>query len=123
MTGERFVPTDWPRVIPRIIVHDVEGLVKFLRTVFGATGDVPDGAPVVLNIGKSLIMVSDGGGLRPHFPAFLYVYVEDADAAYARALAQGASSVEAPLDTPYGDRRAMVEDRWGNTWQLATHRG
>ena len=97
--------------------------MQFLRQVFGATGDVPDDAPAVLAIGKSLIMVSDGGGVRRDFPAFLCVYVDDADAAYARALAQGAKSIEAPLDMPYGDRRAMVEDRWGNTWQIATHGG
>jgi uncharacterized glyoxalase superfamily protein PhnB len=122
MTGERFVPSGWPRVIPRIIVGDVAGLVQFLREVFGATGDVPDGAPAALSIGRSVIMVSDGGGVRRDTPAFLYVYVDDADATYARALARGAKSIEAPLDMPYGDRRAMVEDRWGNTWQIATHR-
>ena len=33
----------------------------------------------------------------------------------------GANSVEAPTDTPYGDRRGMVEDKWGNTWQIATY--
>jgi len=27
------------------------------------------------------------------------------------------------VDTPYGDRRATVKDRWGNTWQIATYRG
>jgi uncharacterized glyoxalase superfamily protein PhnB len=30
--------------------------------------------------------------------------------------------VEPPGDMPYGDRRAMVEDRWGNVWQIATFR-
>ena len=44
----------------------------------------------------------------------------DADATYARALAAGARSLEPPTDMPYGDRRAMVEDAWGNTWQIAT---
>jgi uncharacterized glyoxalase superfamily protein PhnB len=51
--------------------------------------------------------------------AFLYVYVDDADAAYERALAAGATTIEAPLDTPYGDRRAMVRDPFGNTYQIA----
>ena len=50
------------------------------------------------------------------FPAFLYVYVDDADAVYTRALAAGAVSLEPPA----GDRRAMVRDEWGNTWQIAT---
>jgi uncharacterized glyoxalase superfamily protein PhnB len=34
----------------------------------------------------------------------------------------GAASLEKPMDTPYGDRRATVLDSWGNTWQIATHR-
>ncbi len=31
--------------------------------------------------------------------------------------------MEEPAVMPYGDRRAMVEDEWGNTWQIATHLG
>jgi uncharacterized glyoxalase superfamily protein PhnB len=53
--------------------------------------------------------------------AFLYVYVEDTGATYLRALEAGATSLEEPFNTPYGDRRCMVEDEWGNTWQIATH--
>jgi PhnB protein len=64
-------------------------------------------------------MVS-AAGPRAAMPAFLYVYV--ADGTYQRALTAGASSLEAPIDTPYGDRRGMVEDRWGNVWQIAAVR-
>jgi len=56
---------------------------------------------------------------REPFPAFLYVYVEDVDATYEKALQHGAVSVEPPLDTPYGDRRAMVSDPAGNVYQIA----
>ena len=49
-------------------------------------------------------------GERGLFPAFLYVYVADADETYRRALEAGAETLEAPLDTPYGDRRAMARD-------------
>jgi uncharacterized glyoxalase superfamily protein PhnB len=63
-------------------------------------------------------MVSQAGE-REVFPAFLYVYVDDADAVYQRALGAGAVSVEAPWDTPYGDRRAMVRDTFGNLFQIA----
>ena len=49
--------------------------------------------------------VPDRGDL---FPAFLYVYVDDADSRYERAVAAGAASLESPRATPYGDRRAMV---------------
>lgn len=56
---------------------------------------------------------------RDLFPAFLYVSVDDADETYRRALDAGALSREEPLDTPYGDRRAMVRDPFGNTFQIA----
>jgi uncharacterized glyoxalase superfamily protein PhnB len=47
------------------------------------------------------------------------VYVDDADATYERAVLAGASTIEAPLDTAYGDRRAMVRDAFGNLFQIA----
>ncbi|HEY7628129.1 MAG TPA: VOC family protein, partial [Ilumatobacteraceae bacterium] len=83
-----------------------------------ATGDEVAGRPVELRIGDSLVMVSSADE-RDAFPAFLYVYVDDPDAVHARALAAGAFSIEAPLDTPYGDRRAMVRDPFGNVFQIA----
>jgi PhnB protein len=52
------------------------------------------------------------------FSAFLYVYVADADLAYERAIPAGATTLEAPLSTPYGDRRAMVQDPFGK-FQIA----
>jgi uncharacterized glyoxalase superfamily protein PhnB len=116
-------PEGWPSVAPRLFTTEVAGLVEFLRTVFGATGEPRAGAPAEIRIGDSVILVSDGGGLRDAYAACLYVYVEDADCAYDRAIAAGAQSIESPLDTPYGDRRAMVRDAWGNVWQIATYRG
>jgi uncharacterized glyoxalase superfamily protein PhnB len=69
-----------------------------------------------------MLMVSASAGREP-MPAFLYVYVEDTDATYRCALDSGATPIEPPRDLPYGDRRAMVRDAWGNTWQIATHSG
>ncbi len=103
---------------PRLVVEDARALVEFLRTVFGATGELQGDRPAEMRIGDSLVMVSPTGA-REAFPGFLYVYVDDADDTYRKALAAGAVSLEAPLDTPYGDRRAMVKDRWGNVWQIA----
>jgi len=60
--------------------------------------------------------------VRPPTPACLYVYVPDVDATYRRAVRSRARVLEKPLDTPYGDRRCMDADRWGNTWQIATRR-
>ena len=73
-------------------------------------------------IGDAVVLVSEAGD-REAFPAFLYVYVEDCDATWARAIEAGATTVEAPLDTPYGDRRAMVHDPFGNVFQIAHRSG
>ena len=51
-----------------------------------------------------------------------YLYVQDADASYWRALNAGAAGVHEPADQPYGDRTAAVRDVFGNVWYLATHR-
>jgi PhnB protein len=114
-------PDVYHTVTPRLVVADVDAQVALLRTVFDATGDVVAGRPAELRIGDSLVMVS-GTGERDVFPAFLYVYVDDAEATFERAVGAGCAIVEPPLDTPYGDRRAMVRDPHGNVFQIA-HRG
>jgi tRNA-Thr(GGU) m(6)t(6)A37 methyltransferase TsaA len=115
-------PDGWHTLTPRIVTGDVPALARFLAQSFGADGAVPADRPAILRIGDSPIMLSDVGP-RPATPAFLYLYVDDADAVHARAVAAGARSLEPPLDTPYGDRRGMVEDPFGNVWQIATQRG
>jgi PhnB protein len=105
-------------VTPRIVVSDVEAQVGFLRDVLDAEGEVSAGRPAEILIGDSLVMVT-ADTERELFPAFLYVYVDDADDTYQRALGAGAESLEAPVDTPYGDRRAMVRDPFGNVFQIA----
>jgi PhnB protein len=116
-----FQPDGWHTVTPRIIVRDPANLINFMKAVFDAKGELHPGRPAEIRIGDSIILVSDGDGLREQATAFLYVYVEDADATYSKALTANAVSLEAPADMPYGDRRAMVKDPWGNTWQIATH--
>jgi PhnB protein len=108
----------FPSVTPRLVVADASAQLAFLRAVFGATGDLREDGPAEIRIGDSLIMVTPAGA-RPPFPAFLHVYVDDADTAHRRAVAAGAVTLEEPFDTPYGDRRAMVRDPFGNIWQLA----
>ncbi|WP_230962796.1 VOC family protein [Burkholderia cepacia] len=117
----RFQPDGWHTVTPRIVVPDPEHLIEFMRSVFHAQGAFRPGLPAEIRIGDSVVMISGEDGLRDPMPAFLYVYVEDADLTYRRALAAHAISLEAPADMPYGDRRAMVKDGWENTWQIATH--
>jgi PhnB protein len=105
-------------LIPRMVVSDLDGAVAFLRVALGGSGEVAPGRPAEIRIGDSLVMVSQMGE-RDLFPAFLYVYVADADETYRRALEAGAETLEAPLDTTYGDRRAMVRDPYGNIFQVA----
>ena len=114
-----FAPEGWHTVTARLVVRDANQLVEFLKQVFEATGEYRTERPSVITIGDSMLMVSDAG-VRSPMPAFLYVYVSDTEATYQRAIEAGARTLEAPFDTPYGDRRCMVEDKWGNTWQIAT---
>jgi PhnB protein len=115
-------PDGWHTLTPRIVTNDLARLVDFLTVVFGAAGELQSAAPTEMRIGDSIVMISDGGGIREAMPAFLYVYVENADETFERAVAAGAQAIERPADTPYGDRRATVRDAWGNVWQIATYR-
>ncbi|HYR77461.1 MAG TPA: VOC family protein [Pyrinomonadaceae bacterium] len=115
------IPQGWHSVTPRLVVHDTAMLVEFLRQAFSATGDFHTDRPSVIKIGDSLVMVSSVGP-RDAMPAFLYLYVDDIDTTYLRALKAGAVSLEEPRDTPYGDRRGMVQDPCGNVWQIATYK-
>lgn len=112
-------PAGYHSVTPRLVVSDVDAQVAFLRDVFGAVGGYEPGRPAEITIGDSMLMIAPGGD-RDLFGAFLYIYVDDADACYERAVAAGAETIEEPLDTPYGDRRAMVRDPFGNLFQVAT---
>jgi PhnB protein len=115
------LPPGWHSVTCRLVVHDPVTLVHFLKNAFGASGNFTADAPSVMRLGDSIVMVS-GAGPRDPMPAFLYLYVDDVDATYQRALELGAVSLEEPADMPYGDRRAMVKDPCGNDWQIATHK-
>lgn len=115
-------PPGWHSLTPRLVADDPAGLVEFLRRAFGARGEYRADRPSQLRIGDSIVMVG-GTAVRERIRSFLYLYVEDADATYRRALDAGAESLEEPADTPYGDRRAMIADPCGNHWQIATYRG
>lgn len=118
-TNSNFAPEGWHTVTPRLVVRDATQLVEFLKHVFGATGEYQTERPSVITIGDSILMVSETG-VRSPIAAFFYVYVSDTDATQQRAIEAGARTLEAPFNTPDGDRRGMVEDEWGNTWQIAT---
>lgn len=115
----RSAPEGWPTITPRIVVEDAKGFVEFISHVFEIEGSYDPATPSILELAESKLMISEAGP-RDSAQAFLYVYVRDVESVYRRAIERGASSIEEPFNTPYGDRRAMVMDSWGNRWQFAS---
>jgi PhnB protein len=119
------IPDGYHTVTPYLVVRDVAGLIDFLQQTFNATeiermhsssGRIMHAE---VRIGDSVIMMGEAGEGNQPMPAMLYLYLEDSDAAYQRALAAGATSVQAPKDEFYGDRTAAVNDAFGNQWWMA----
>jgi PhnB protein len=82
------------------------------------------GLHIEAKIGDSMIVMEVSDPPHPGGkPASIYVYIDDVDAAYQRALAAGATSVAAPEDKPYEERAAGVKDSFGNIWWIATYTG
>lgn len=121
-----YQPNGYQSVIPYIHAQDATGLISFIREVFNAEEIAiyrrPDGTVghAAFRIGDSVVELADAGGERPAMPCALQVYVPDTDAAYARALKAGATSLTAPANQFYGDRTANVRDSCGNNWYIAT---
>ncbi|OQX20350.1 MAG: glyoxalase [Desulfobulbaceae bacterium A2] len=121
------IPAGYHTVTPYLTIAGAAELIEFLKQAFQAREKErfmrPDGcighAEVI--IGDSVIMLGEpkGGECGP-MPGALYLYVEDVDSMYQRALNAGASSDLAPTDQFWGDRTATVHDRFGNIWHLAT---
>lgn len=123
------IPDAYGNVTPYLVVDGADGLMTFLQETFGATvrgGDVmrgPDGkvGHAEVEIGNSIVMLSDVPPDGEATKAMLNVYVEDCDAVYEKAVAAGAESVRGPEDQFYGDRTASVRDKWGNQFYISTH--
>jgi len=119
------LPDGVHNVNPYLIVADPDGLIDFLRAAFGGRAgerSVFEGKTMhaEVHIGDSRVMIGNARGWT-ETPAMLYVYVDDCDAAYARAIAAGAESLMEPADMFYGDRHGGVIDAFGNSWWIATH--
>ncbi len=111
---------------PYLVVADADEELRFLTAAFDATERSVDRNTnqavmhAELTIGDSLLMLGQAGDTWKALSAALYVWVPDVDAAYARALAAGATSQSAPEDKPYGHRNAGVVDRNGITWWIGS---
>lgn len=121
------IPDNYPRVSPYLIVKDVGETMEFAEYVFGAKVKekmkTPDDSVNhgEVSIGDSVIMMGKATPEYPPLNAMLYIYVEDTDATYKRAIEKGAISVMEPADQFYGDRNAGVKDKNGISWWIATH--
>jgi PhnB protein len=121
------IPAGYHTVTPYLIVDGAAKLIEFVKQAFDAKEMLrmsgPDGriGHTEIRIGDSMLMLSDSRDPWKPMPAMLYVYVEDVDATYQRALQAGATSVSEPKDQFYGDRSAGVQDSCGNQWWIGTH--
>ena len=114
-------------ITPYLIVQEAASLIDFVKQAFEAaeqfrgTGSA-GGIHAELKIGDSMVMIGGGGAWNGEpSPATLYLYVEDTDAMYKRALQAGATSIMEPANQPYGDRLGGVKDAFGNVWYISTH--
>ena len=110
---------------PYLLVERIDEFMTFMTTAFGAVetqraGGSAGGIHIEARIGDSMLMMGGYRGMT-EMPTALHLYVEDADAVYARAVAAGATALHPLTDQPYGDREASVRDPFGNHWYIATH--
>lgn len=132
----RPIPEGYRTLTPFLTVHDAARVIEFYKEAFGAEEryrlSTPDGkwvAHAEMKIGDSIFMLSDDmpgqeygsplalGGT----PVGFYLYVEDVDAAFDRAVAAGAKVRMPVQDMFWGDRTGEVTDPSGYIWTLATH--
>ena len=119
-------PDGYHAVSPYLVVDGAARLIDFLAEVFDAEEFERLAAPggrighAEVRIGDSVVMMGDAGGEHAPMQAMIYVYVDDVDATYQRALAAGATTVQPPTDQFYGDRSGGVKAAFGNMWWIAT---
>jgi PhnB protein len=128
------IPEGFSTATPNLVVDRGAEAIDFYQRAFGAeqVARLEAGGMLVhaaLRIGDSMITLCDAmpdhGFVAPDREApvtqFITLYVEDADALHARALAAGATQVNAMADHIHGDRAGSVRDPFGHRWAIATH--
>jgi PhnB protein len=128
------VPTGFHSVTPQLTLDDAAATIDWYKKAFGAEERYrsagPDGKILhaEITVGNSIIMVNDvmmgfkGPKALGGSPASLWVYVDDSDAMFSRAVAAGAT-VQVPIaDQFWGDRGGAVADPAGYTWWIASRK-
>ena len=130
----RPIPEGYHSISPALTCKNAAAAIEFYKQAFGATEmnrmDGPGGSVghAELRIGDSIIFVSDefpGMSAAP-VPtttpsSYLFLYTEDVDATFSRALAAGAAVSMPVMDMFWGDRYGKVTDPFGHSWGIATH--
>ncbi|MGH9222881.1 MAG: VOC family protein [Acidimicrobiales bacterium] len=135
MADVKAIPDGYPQVIPYLCVNGAEAAIAFYSDVLGASERLRMAAPggmighAELELGDSLIMLSDEspemGQRSPKTvggtPVTLSVYCEDVDDVFSKAVAAGATVVQAVETQFYGDRSGQFEDPFGHRWNVSSH--
>ncbi|MEO3887954.1 VOC family protein [Nonomuraea sp. B5E05] len=120
-------PEGYTSVTPWIIGHDTAGLIDWLKTAFDAVelGRMTDAEGRIghaeVRVGDAVVMMFDARPDWPPTPAFLRLYVPDADAVHRRAVEAGGTSVTEVTHLFFGDRVGRVRDPFGNLYWIQTH--
>jgi PhnB protein len=118
------IPEGLRTLTPYLHPTGAPAYIDFLTRAFGAVEEArytaPDGRVLhaVVRLGNAAIEMGEPDPAAP-MPTTFYLYVDDADALYHRAVAAGATSLAPPADQFYGDRVASVEDYTGTRWYIA----
>jgi len=109
-------------VTPYLMVREADKLVDFVRQAFGGvetyrTTGSAGGTHIEVRVGDSMVMIGGASTGEP-MPAAIYLYMNNIDEVYRKALQAGATSILEPSDQPDGERRAGVKDAFGNQWYI-----
>ncbi len=121
------IPDGYGTVTPYLTVDDPAPVIEFLKKVldakeiFAMRDDKGNIGHAEVKVGTSILMLGKARDEWKSRPGNFYVYVEDCDAIYEKALAAGAISLSKPETQFYGDRHGGVTDSQGNNWWVATH--
>ncbi len=129
------IPAEYPGITPYLGVKDAAAAIEFYKRAFGATElmrlPMPDGkiGHAEVKIGNSIVMLADESPEASHYSpqtlggssVKLHMYVEDVDAFFERATAEGAKVIIPVADQFYGDRSGRLEDPFGHLWIVSTH--
>jgi PhnB protein len=116
-------------VTPFLHPRGAASLIDFMERALGGEEQSryqsPDGVirHATVKIGDSMIEMGEAHGPWQPMPATFFLYVDDVDAWYERAVAAGGISRGAPANQPYGDRVGGIADPFDNIWYLASHIG